>query len=220
MSMLLCFPSPIAKDLEDALILLGINYKDTNDFTNEIIEAYSWTAVIVHATNEIDQSLSFCDKVRKSETGYPIFFIISQKLIRELFYHKNLFDDFCVDSASIEELRMRLDKLTQPDRALNSSTKIVYDKLLIDTETYQVTVDKKPIDLTFMEYQLLKYLASKPGKVVSRQVLLSNVWGYDYFGGTRTVDVHIRRLRSKLGEEYSQYIHTVRSVGYKFAKAR
>ena len=73
------------------------------------------------------------------------------------------------------------------------------------------------MDLTFKEFELLAYLASHPGKVCSRSALLREVWGYDFFGGTRTVDVHIRRLRAKLGHEASQAIETVRNVGYRFA---
>ena len=74
----------------------------------------------------------------------------------------------------------------------------------------------KPVDLTYMEYELLRYFIGNPGRVWSREQLLSKVWGYDYFGGARTVDVHVRRLRSKLGEERASWITTVRSVGYRF----
>ena len=86
----------------------------------------------------------------------------------------------------------------------------------LNTATYQARVGGEPRDLTFMEYEWLRVLVENPGRVWSRDQILSRVWGYDYFGGSRTVDVHIRRLRAKLGEERSSWITTVRSVGYRF----
>ena len=82
---------------------------------------------------------------------------------------------------------------------------------MLNLETYQAAIDGRPLDLTYMEYELLKFLASHPGKVFTRETLLSRVWGYEYYGGARTVDVHIRRLRAKLGEEHANLIQTVRS---------
>ena len=76
----------------------------------------------------------------------------------------------------------------------------------------------KVLDLTYMEYELLRFLAARPGKVFTRETLLSRVWGYEYYGGARTVDVHVRRLRAKLGEEHAHLIQTVRSVGYRFGQ--
>ncbi|MGH9132431.1 MAG: winged helix-turn-helix domain-containing protein, partial [Ilumatobacteraceae bacterium] len=87
-------------------------------------------------------------------------------------------------------------------------------------ETYQASIAGRPIDLTYMEYELLKFLAQNPGKVFTREMLLSRVWGYEYYGGARTVDVHVRRLRAKLGEEHAGLIQTVRSVGYRFGQSR
>lgn len=88
--------------------------------------------------------------------------------------------------------------------------------LELNTATYQVTVDGTPIDFTYMEYELLKFLVTNPDRVFSRDALLSNVWGYDYYGGARTVDVHIRRLRAKLGQDHAARIRTLRSVGYRW----
>ena len=90
------------------------------------------------------------------------------------------------------------------------------DNLEINLATYQVTLDNEPIDLTLMEYSLLSFLATHPNRAYSREVLLHRVWGFEYCGGTRTVDVHIRRLRAKLGGEYEHLIGTVRNVGYRF----
>jgi DNA-binding response OmpR family regulator len=86
----------------------------------------------------------------------------------------------------------------------------------LNLANYQVSVDGRPVNFTFMEYELLKFLATHPGRVFSREALLSRVWGYDYYGGERTVDVHIRRLRAKLGPDSAGRIQTVRSVGYRF----
>jgi DNA-binding winged helix-turn-helix (wHTH) protein len=93
---------------------------------------------------------------------------------------------------------------------------IVSGTLHLNTATYQVTVDDQPVDFTYMEYELLKFLVTNPDRVFSRDVLLSNVWGYDYYGGARTVDVHVRRLRAKLGTEHAARIRTLRSVGYRW----
>ena len=81
-------------------------------------------------------------------------------------------------------------------------------------------VEGQPLDLTYMEYELLRFLAVAPGRVFTREILLNQVWGYEYYGGARTVDVHVRRLRAKLGEENANLIQTVRSVGYRFGKSR
>jgi len=92
--------------------------------------------------------------------------------------------------------------------------------LVIDESAYSVKIKGQLIDLTFKEFELLKFLAQHPGRVFSRQQLLQEVWGFDYFGGTRTVDVHVRRLRAKLGPEYENFIATLRNVGYKFVANR
>ena len=89
-------------------------------------------------------------------------------------------------------------------------------EVVVDDATYTAKIGGRTLDLTFKEFELLKYLAQHPGRVFSRQQLLQEVWGYDYFGGTRTVDVHVRRLRAKLGPENETLIGTVRNVGYRF----
>ena len=89
-------------------------------------------------------------------------------------------------------------------------------KLSIDVSKYEVRIGEKKIDLTFTEFELLKFLCGNPGTVFTREVLLNKVWGYEYYGGTRTVDVHIRRLRSKIEGKSSTFIETVRNIGYKF----
>ena len=89
----------------------------------------------------------------------------------------------------------------------------------VDGAAYSATLDGSPLDLTYTEFELIRYLMQHPGRVLSRETLVSQVWGYDYYGGTRTVDVHVRRLRAKLGQ-FDYYVGTVRNVGYRFASAR
>ena len=113
-----------------------------------------------------------------------------------------------------EELRVRLRKLTSP--AGSGDETIRFKDLELNLATYQATISGVPVDLTFMEYELLRFFLTHPSRAWSRAQILSQVWGYDYFGGSRTVDVHVRRLRAKLGEERSSWIATVRSVGYRF----
>ena len=126
-------------------------------------------------------------------------------------------DDFVVESATAAEIDARMRLLLE---ATPMSSAIVSGPLTIDDASYTVTANGRPIDLTYTEFELLKYMVAHEGRVLTREQLLSDVWGYDYFGGTRTVDVHIRRLRAKLGPRLEHYIQTVRNVGYRFSPDR
>jgi len=121
--------------------------------------------------------------------------------------------DFITTPLDPLELRIRVQRLIVDS---SKDELVVFKDLELNPLTYQATLASVPIDLTFMEYELLRFLVENPVRVWSREQLLSKVWGYDYYGGARTVDVHIRRLRSKLGEERASWITTVRSVGYRF----
>lgn len=128
-------------------------------------------------------------------------------------------DDFLLPSVSPVELdaRIRLLKSRRPvpvDQADDSQVAAIGD-LIVDELTYVARVGGQPLDLTYKEFELLHFLVKNAGRVFSREQLLQDVWGYDYFGGARTVDVHVRRLRAKLGHEHEQLIATVRNVGYK-----
>jgi DNA-binding response OmpR family regulator len=114
------------------------------------------------------------------------------------------------------ELLLRVSRLAVAPGTLASEETIAFKDLMLNLATYQATIAGVPADLTYMEYELLRFFVTNPGRVWSREQLLSRVWGYDYFGGARTVDVHVRRLRAKLGEERASWIGTVRSVGYRF----
>ncbi|MDP1809092.1 MAG: response regulator transcription factor [Actinomycetota bacterium] len=168
--------------------------------------------LLVDALTDEAAALERARSVKDGE-GAPVVMVMgaSQQLNPELM---ECVDDFVIEPFSAGELWLRLKRLTAAD----GETKTIHiDGLVIHPDTYEALLDGTPLNLTYKEYELLKFLASRPGRVWDRQTLLNKIWEYDYFGGTRTVDVHIRRLRSKLGR-YADLIQTVRQVGYKFSK--
>jgi DNA-binding response OmpR family regulator len=133
--------------------------------------------------------------------------------------HSNLtIDDFIVKPWHLAELVARIKRAVASAHPRRASEKEVirYNSLVIDISRCEVKLNGRALALTFKEYQLLKFLAMNKGKVFTREALLTAVWGYNYYGGDRTVDVHIRRLRSKLGDYSGNYIQTVRNIGYRF----
>ncbi len=130
-----------------------------------------------------------------------------------------LFRDFVIEPINQDELRLRIEKIlsAMKPRKLKVVAPEAKD-IKVDTESYQAFLGGELMDLTYKEFELLKFLLDNRGKAFTRQVLLSRVWGYDYYGGTRTVDVHVRRLRSKLGDTTGEQIQTVRNIGYRFSK--
>ena len=128
-------------------------------------------------------------------------------------------DDFALKPPNPTELTLRVQQLLRRLPGREGSETIHSDDLVIDQSRYEVTVSGHKVLLTFKEYELLRLLASNPGRVFSREELLSRVWGYEYFGGTRTVDVHVRRLRSKVEDANHTFIETVWNVGYRFKPA-
>lgn len=116
----------------------------------------------------------------------------------------------------ISEAVARIHFLFKRVHKIDEKNLIIRGKLAMDVSRYEVRIDERKIDLTFTEFELLKFLCTNPGIVFTREVLLNKVWGYEYYGGTRTVDVHIRRLRSKIESKSCQFIDTVRNIGYKF----
>ncbi|HUV05347.1 MAG TPA: response regulator transcription factor [Armatimonadota bacterium] len=126
-------------------------------------------------------------------------------------------DDFVLEPCSDNELLSRLRLLIWRKRNISSDQVVKIGDLLIDMLNYNISVSGVPVELTFKEYELLKFLATHRGRVFTREALLNHVWGYDYYGGTRTVDVHIRRVRAKLSPACDGLIETVRNVGYRFA---
>ncbi len=122
--------------------------------------------------------------------------------------------DFAVRTASPAELAARLRALVWPGEEAAPKDVIRIDALSLNVATYQVAIAGEPVEFTFQEYELFKFLVTHPNRVYGREVLLRRVWGTDYFGGARTVDVHVRRVRSKLGPEIARRLETVRNVGY------
>ena len=122
--------------------------------------------------------------------------------------------DFVVHGASAEECAARIRQLLWPGNESSTSDYIPVDNMTINLATYQVKVNGEPLDFTYLEYALLAFLVTHPGRTYSRDALLRRVWGFDYYGGSRTVDVHVRRVRAKLGPELAQRLETVRGVGY------
>ena len=129
-------------------------------------------------------------------------------------------DDFVLDTSGPAELdaRLRLAVDRHAAQSEDTSGRLEIGELTIDESTYTARLSGNALDLTYKEFELLKFLAMHPGRVFTRSHLVQEVWGYDYFGGTRTVDVHVRRLRAKLGSEHEAMIGTVRNVGYKFVR--
>lgn len=126
------------------------------------------------------------------------------------------FSDFVAAGSEPAEIDARLRVLLRTNA---NPDLLVAGPLRVDGAAYSASLDGTPLDLTYTEFELLRYLMQHPGRVLSRETLVSQVWGYDYYGGTRTVDVHVRRLRAKLGQ-FDHYVGTVRNVGYRFASAR
>jgi DNA-binding response OmpR family regulator len=125
-------------------------------------------------------------------------------------------DDFILYPYEVSELAVRLGRLLTRSHKSQEGKIISFEGLEIDTDSFEVTVDSRQLTLTFKEFELLRFLAAHPGRVHTREALLNQVWGYEYFGGLRTVDVHVRRIRAKLGQRHENCIQTVHGVGYKF----
>lgn len=173
-----------------------------------------WTAAVVEVTSDLGRSLAMAAKIT-DEYGLPVLLLIDRTMTGDIVGEVG-FTDFILSPVDRVELRVRLGRLHTVNPSITEEEIIRFRDLELNTATYQATVGGEPRDLTFMEYELLRFLVENPGRVWSRDQILNRVWGYDYFGGSRTVDVHIRRLRAKLGEERASWITTVRSVGYRF----
>lgn len=223
MSPLLVYPAPVPAELAQALDLAGRAYVAVASEAAAISErpADGWAGAIVAADINADGAWALCRSLRKGEDPVPLVLLINGRQLDELADRDDLFDDFCLTPFHPRELDRRITHaLHRIDGAEGAGQIVSYEGLVLNVDTYQASIEGNELELTHMEYELLKFLASSPGRVFTREVLLSRVWGYDYFGGARTVDVHVRRLRSKLGEEHASMIQTVRSVGYSLGKSQ
>jgi len=208
-------PSP-SSALTAALIDAG--YQPVPIESVEALEERSpvggWTTAVVEVTEDLGRCLALATKISE-EFGLPVLLVIDRTLTADIVDESGI-TDFVLSPIDRTELRVRMVRLGGRPGSADPDEVLRYRDLELNTATYQATVAGSPVDLTFMEYELLRFFVENRARVWSREQILSRVWGYDYFGGSRTVDVHVRRLRAKLGEERSSWITTVRSVGYRF----
>jgi len=173
--------------------------------------------ILVDARAELAEARSTCRVLHATGLGVPLIAVVTEAGLIALNADWGV-DDLVLATAGPAEvearLRLTVGRLTSATAGAGGLIRA--GELTIDPDTYAAKLKGRPLDLTYKEFELLKFLAQHPGRVFTRDQLLREVWGYDYFGGTRTVDVHVRRLRAKLGSEYESMIGTVRQVGYKF----
>lgn len=180
----------------------------------EIMNAPATDIVLLDARKDLVNAKSIANMLQNTGISTPLFLIVNEAGLAGISLEWGA-DDFILDNAGPAELDARIRLAVAKISIEDSLGKIQTAGLVIDEASYSAKLHGEPMDMTFKEFELLKFLAQHPGRVFSRDQLLSEVWGYDYFGGTRTVDVHIRRLRAKLGD-LEGLISTVRNVGYRF----
>ncbi|MDP9069837.1 MAG: response regulator transcription factor [Actinomycetota bacterium] len=223
MEPLLIFPDPAPPALAQALDLAGYPWKAaaTAEAASRLEPEDGWAGAVVCSDGDSEAAFALCRSVRKRDLPLePLLLLVAGTQLAELELREELFDDFCMSPFHPRELEARLKHLFWRTGRGTRPELIEYGPLVLNLETYQAAIASRPLDLTYMEYELLKFLATHPGRVFTRETLLSRVWGYEYYGGARTVDVHVRRLRAKLGTEHEHLIQTVRSVGYRFGQSR
>jgi DNA-binding response OmpR family regulator len=208
----------------DVLPALGLLQHDVRILPAEasvLVDAPITDCIIIDARRDLPTAKSFTKLITTTGVSTPLIIVTTEGGLSAINADWGI-TDVILDTAGPAEVDARIrivigkDAITQ--LAKNPSLKEIRSgDVVIDEDSYTAKVKGRTLDLTFKEFELLKYLAQHPGRVFSRSQLLQEIWGYDYFGGTRTVDVHIRRLRSKLGPEFESVIDTVRNVGYRFS---
>jgi DNA-binding response OmpR family regulator len=200
-----------------ALDLLGHRVRRHDRDVRALLSGSSADVILVDARTELAEARATCRMLRATGLGIPMIAVVTEAGLVALAADWGLDDLLLASSGPAEvEARLRLATGRKEQTATVPPGGIRAGDLSIDTQTYAAKLKGRPLDLTYKEFELLKFLAQHPGRVFTRDQLLREVWGYDYFGGTRTVDVHVRRLRAKLGSEHESMIGTVRQVGYKF----
>jgi len=217
---LACTPgaTPVIVDAARLAGLRAIGVADASGLLERLSEpSCPFAAVVVDgASGGFADAVLACKALRRTgPPRCPILLLTPLERLDELPVRDDLFDDFATSEARASELAARLRLLTAP-RGVRGESLLERGPLVINLTTYQATIAGRALDLTYMEYELLRFLTAHADEVVTRETLLSRVWGYEYYGGARTVDVHVRRLRAKLGEEHAHLIQTVRGVGYRF----
>ncbi|MFZ4515592.1 MAG: winged helix-turn-helix domain-containing protein [Acidimicrobiia bacterium] len=218
---LLLYPDPPPPLLVQTLDLAGYPWKAVSNVSvaTQSEPTDGWGGAIVCADEDPEGAFGMCRALRRRDAMVaPLLLLVSGAQLAELELREDLFDDFCLAPFHPKELEARLRHLFFRTGHFSNEEIVSYGELTLNFDTYQASIEAQPLDLTYMEYELLKFLTLHPGKVFTREQLLSRVWGYEYYGGARTVDVHVRRLRAKLGEEHANLIQTVRSVGYRFGQ--
>ena len=223
MEPLLVYPDPVPPELAQSLDLAGYPWKGVTD--DAAVTASEpddgWSGAVIVAAHDPEGAFAVCRTLRKGDARVEaVLLMVSGGQLADLEHREDLFDDFCLAPFHQKELEARLRHLFWRTGRGARPEIVEYGDLVLNLETYQAAIEGSPLDLTYMEYELLKFFVTHPGKVFTREQLLSRVWGYEYYGGARTVDVHVRRLRAKLGEEHASLIQTVRSVGYRFGSPR
>ncbi|MGC5365077.1 winged helix-turn-helix transcriptional regulator [Streptomyces sp. DT24] len=182
-----------------------------------LLDTPSADVVLIDGRRDLPQVRSLCQLLRSTGPGCPLLLVVTEGGLAAVTADWGM-DDVLLDTAGPAEVEARLRLATgrQQNTSDDSPMEIRNGDLSVDEATYSAKLKGRVLDLTFKEFELLKYLAQHPGRVFTRAQLLQEVWGYDYFGGTRTVDVHVRRLRAKFGPEHESLIGTVRNVGYRF----
>ena len=208
----------------DVLPALGLLQHDVRILPAEasvLVDAPITDCIIIDARRDLPTAKSFTKLITATGVSTPLIIVTTEGGLSAINADWGI-TDVILDTAGPAEVDARIrivigkDAITQ--LAKNPSLKEIRSgEVVIDEDSYTAKIKGRTLDLTFKEFELLKYLAQHPGRVFSRSQLLQEIWGYDYFGGTRTVDVHIRRLRSKLGPEFESIIDTVRNVGYRFS---
>jgi DNA-binding response OmpR family regulator len=185
-----------------------------------LVDAPDCEAVLVDGRRDLAQTRQFTRLLRTTGTDVPVILVLREGGMAVVTEDWGA-DDMLLETAGPVEVDARLRLAAGRLRAARDGSDedsgvIRSGSVVVEESTYTARIDGRVLDLTFKEFELLKYLAQHPGRVFTRHQLLQEVWGYDYFGGTRTVDVHVRRLRAKLGTEHEALIGTVRNVGYRF----
>ena len=183
-----------------------------------LVDAPDSDVIVLDARRDLAIARTTCRLLRATGLAVPLLLVLTEGGLTALTAEWGA-DDFVLENASPAEVEARLRMVIE--RSANESLdtgpqEISSGELTIDAGGYTARLRGRPLDLTYKEFELLKYLVQHPGRVFTRAQLLQEVWGYDYYGGTRTVDVHVRRLRAKLGPEHEVLIGTVRNVGYRF----
>ncbi|MFD3507351.1 winged-helix domain-containing protein [Nocardia sp. NPDC058666] len=217
MELLLLTSDPNPDAVLPSLSLLAHNVRPAPTEVSSLLEASSADVALVDARIDLAGARGLCRLLGSTGSSVPVVAVLTEGGLVAVNADWGL-DDILLPGTGPAELDARLRLLVGRNGGVASpenTGKITLGELVIDEGTYTARLRGRPLDLTYKEFELLKYLAQHAGRVFTRAQLLQEVWGYDFFGGTRTVDVHVRRLRAKLGTEYESLIGTVRNVGYK-----